>query len=126
MHFAGDGAPEGAIRMIDTNRTSGRLIPSLRLSAGPTRASGLSRSFRSGLRSGDGFVRWARLCGGLVLASALISYQGRGEPHFQQESQVQQPSGPTLKVSTEVVNVYAIVEGKHHNLVPNLEKQDFQ
>jgi VWFA-related protein len=43
-----------------------------------------------------------------------------------QQPQNQQPVGPTLKVSTEVVSVYAIVEGKHHNLIPNLEKQDFE
>jgi VWFA-related protein len=55
----------------------------------------------------------------LVLMSGLAMCQD-------QQKQIPVPSGPTLKVSTEVVNVYAIVEGKHHNLIPDLEKQDFE
>jgi VWFA-related protein len=42
-----------------------------------------------------------------------------------QQSQTS-PTGPTLKIETEVVDVYAIVEGKHHSLIPNLQKQDFE
>lgn len=38
----------------------------------------------------------------------------------------QQPTGPTLKVTTEVVNVYAVVEDKHHRLIPDLNKDDFE
>jgi VWFA-related protein len=38
----------------------------------------------------------------------------------------QKPTGPTLKVTTEVVNVYAVVEDKHHHLVPDLNKEDFE
>lgn len=39
----------------------------------------------------------------------------------------QQPveSGPTLKVTTSVVNVYAVVRTKHGRLIPNLNKADF-
>ncbi|HEV2491924.1 MAG TPA: VWA domain-containing protein [Terriglobia bacterium] len=41
-----------------------------------------------------------------------------------QESQ--KPTGPTLKVTTEVVNVYAVVEDKHHQLIADLNKDDFE
>jgi hypothetical protein len=37
-----------------------------------------------------------------------------------------QATGPTLKVTTEVVNVYAVVRTKHGRLVPDLTKNDFQ
>ena len=60
---------------------------------------------------------WA--CCGLILASVPVFAQN-------QQNQTPAPSGPTLKVSTEVVDVYAIVEGKHHDLIPNLQKQDFE
>lgn len=43
-----------------------------------------------------------------------------------QEPQQQPPTGPTLKVTTEVVNVYAVVEDKHHRLIPGLNKDDFE
>jgi len=43
-----------------------------------------------------------------------------------QEPQQQPPTGPTLKVTTEVVNVYAVVEDKHHRLIPDLNKDDFE
>jgi VWFA-related protein len=36
------------------------------------------------------------------------------------------PSGPTLKVTTQVVNVYAVVRTKHGQLVPDLDKKDFE
>ena len=36
------------------------------------------------------------------------------------------PGGPTLKVSTEVVNVYAVVEDRKKHLIPNLTKNDFE
>lgn len=35
-------------------------------------------------------------------------------------------SGPTLKVSIEVVNVYAIVRDRKGRLIPNLDRQDFE
>lgn len=35
-------------------------------------------------------------------------------------------SGPTVKVTTEVVNVYAVVRTKHGRLVPDLNKSDFE
>ena len=33
---------------------------------------------------------------------------------------------PTIKVTTEVVNVYAVVRNKHGELIPNLSKNDFE
>ncbi|MCL5005721.1 MAG: VWA domain-containing protein [Acidobacteria bacterium] len=36
------------------------------------------------------------------------------------------PTGPTLKVTTEVVNVYAVVRNKHGQLIPDLSKNDFE
>jgi VWFA-related protein len=36
------------------------------------------------------------------------------------------PTGPTLKVTTQVVNVYAVVRTKHGQLIPDLNKNDFE
>lgn len=36
------------------------------------------------------------------------------------------PTGPALKVSTDVVNVYAVVKEKKGRLIPNLSKEDFE
>jgi VWFA-related protein len=58
-------------------------------------------------------VCWASL---LLLAS----------PGAAAQQKEQLPSGPTLKVSTEVVNVYAVVEDRKKHLVPQLNKQDFE
>ncbi len=44
----------------------------------------------------------------------------------QQPENAPAPSGPTLKVSTEVVNVYAIVREKKGRLIANLNKDDFE
>ena len=37
-----------------------------------------------------------------------------------------QTMGPTLKVTTEAVNVYAVVRDKHGRLIPDLTKNDFE
>jgi VWFA-related protein len=42
-----------------------------------------------------------------------------------QEGQELPPSGATLKVTTEVVNVYAVVREKNGRLIPDLNKDDF-
>src|SRR5215471_18674228 len=48
-------------------------------------------------------------------------------PAEAQEQQKPPPAtGPTLKVTTEVVSVYAVVEDKHHHLIPNLNQEDFE
>jgi VWFA-related protein len=39
--------------------------------------------------------------------------------------EVPQTTGPVLKVTTEAVNVYAVVRDKHKRLIPNLTKNDF-
>lgn len=36
------------------------------------------------------------------------------------------PAPPVIKVTSEVVNVYAVVRGKHGRLVPDLTKKDFE
>ncbi len=43
-----------------------------------------------------------------------------------QETQEPPVSGQTLKVTTEVVNVYAVVKDKKGHLIPNLNKEDFE
>jgi VWFA-related protein len=43
-----------------------------------------------------------------------------------QEGQEAPPPGTTLKVTTEVVNVYAVVRQKNGRLIPDLTKDDFQ
>jgi VWFA-related protein len=45
-------------------------------------------------------------------------------PGWGQEKPEQTPS-TTLKVSTEVVNVYAVVQDKQKHLIPDLKKEDF-
>jgi len=58
-----------------------------------------------------------RILLGMLLLS-LASLPGSG-----QEKPEQAPG--TLKVSTEVVNVYAVVEDKKKHLIPDLKKEDF-
>jgi VWFA-related protein len=48
-----------------------------------------------------------------------------GLPGWGQEKPEQAPS-TTLKISTEVVNVYAVVEDKKKHLIPDLKKEDFE
>lgn len=40
--------------------------------------------------------------------------------------EVPQTTGPTLKVTTEAVNVYAVVRTKHGRLIPDLTQNDFE
>jgi VWFA-related protein len=46
-------------------------------------------------------------------------------PGWGQEKPEQAPSA-TIKISTEVVNVYAVVEDKKKHLIPELKKEDFE
>ena len=59
------------------------------------------------------------LCSLCMLVSAA-SFAGA------QEKQELPPPGTTLKVTTEVVNVYAVVRQKNGRLIPDLNKDDFQ
>ncbi len=54
----------------------------------------------------------------------LVMFFQAAPPATAQE--VPQTSGPPIKVSTEVVNVYAVVRTKHGRLVPDLNKNDFE
>jgi VWFA-related protein len=58
------------------------------------------------------------ICSLCILASAA-SFAGA------QEGQILPPSGGTLKVTTEVVNVYAVVREKNGRMISNLNKDDF-
>jgi len=63
-----------------------------------------------------------RICTPITLGFvflALASLPGLGQEKAGQE----QPS--TIKVSTEVVSVYAVVEDKKKHLIPDLKKEDF-
>ncbi|HEX5412250.1 MAG TPA: VWA domain-containing protein [Terriglobia bacterium] len=40
--------------------------------------------------------------------------------------EAQQPSGTVLRVTTQAVNVYAVVRDKKHRLIPDLSKDDFE
>ncbi len=44
----------------------------------------------------------------------------------QEQKQLPAPSGATLKVSVDIVNVYAVVRGKKGRLIPDLGREDFQ
>lgn len=48
------------------------------------------------------------------------------DPQAQDSQQSgQTPTGPVIKATTEVVNVYAVVEDKQHRLIPDLTKDNF-
>jgi VWFA-related protein len=57
-------------------------------------------------------------CWALLVSVALVSGQ--------QEQKTPPPAGQTLKVTTEVVNVYAVVEDKKRHLIPDLNQNDFE
>jgi len=59
-----------------------------------------------------------------IAAMMLVMFFQAAPPATAQE--VPQTSGPPIKVSTEVVNVYAVVRTKHGRLVPDLNKNDFE
>jgi VWFA-related protein len=58
------------------------------------------------------------LLGIIFLASASLPGSGQEKP--------EQAPSTTLKVSTEVVNVYAVVEDKKKHLISDLKKEDFE
>lgn len=61
-------------------------------------------------------------CAGLGALVALVSFAAMGIAAGQSQTQ----GVPTLKVQTEVVNVYAVVTDKHGAIIPYLTKNDFR
>jgi VWFA-related protein len=67
---------------------------------------------------------WRKLHRGLSLPIAFL-FLGTLPAGAQKQATL--PTAPgTLKVTTQVVNVYAVVRTKKHRLVPNLNKEDFE
>ncbi|TAM83800.1 MAG: VWA domain-containing protein [Acidobacteria bacterium] len=66
----------------------------------------------NGLRSASRAALVLILCFPLVAAAAA--------------QEIPQSTGPILRVTTEAVNVYAVVRDKHHRLIPDLTKDDFE
>ena len=64
-------------------------------------------------------------CGTASIAAAALVLIFSIVPRAEAQ-QVPETSGPTLKVTTEVVNVYAVVRDKHGRLIPDLTKNDFE
>jgi VWFA-related protein len=62
----------------------------------------------------------------LAFGLPLSRAQQPPAPAAQQETKTLPPPGQTLKVSIEVVNVYAVVKEKNGHLVPDLNKDDFE
>jgi len=56
----------------------------------------------------------------LLACIAMVAARAAG-----QDQTTPPPAGSTLKVSTNVVNVYAVVRDKRRHLIPNLNKDDF-
>ena len=60
------------------------------------------------------------------LAGVLCLLTTFAAPTLAQDTQEPPVAGQTLKVTTEVVNVYAVVKDKKGHLIPNLNKEDFE
>ncbi len=65
-------------------------------------------------------IRWA------PLLSFCLTVLAAAQPPKQEQEINWLPQEATLKVSTVVVNVYAIVKDKKGRLIPNLNKEDFE
>jgi VWFA-related protein len=59
----------------------------------------------------------------LILCVLLLAPASRA---VRAQQQAEQAPATTLKVSTEVVNVYAVVADKQKHLIPDLKKEDFE
>ncbi len=62
----------------------------------------------------------------VVAAVSLLVALTTSRGVSQTKEKTQSPSGPTLRVSTNVVNIYAVVRDKQRRLVPNLNREDFE
>ena len=67
--------------------------------------------------------RWCAPAKTFAMALVLLC---AGIPRLAAAQNPDQTSGPTIKVTTNVVNVYAVVRGKDGELIPNLTKDDFE
>lgn len=65
-------------------------------------------------------------CAGPASIAVFVLVMLLAATTFSTAQQVPQTTGPTLKVTTEAVNVYAVVRDKHGRLIPNLTKNDFK
>ncbi|MEJ2006686.1 MAG: VWA domain-containing protein [Acidobacteriota bacterium] len=74
-------------------------------------------------RRQKGIARIPQASAGAAFALVLSIFQALPQAAAQN---VPQTTGPTLKVTTNVVNVYAVVRTKHGQLVPDLNKSDFE
>lgn len=75
-------------------------------------------------RQPKGIARSLGVSASATVTLALSLFQA--VPPAAAQQNVPPTSGPTLKVTTEVVNVYAVVRTKHGQLVPDLNKNDFE
>lgn len=67
---------------------------------------------------------WGKVLAGVMLFLALIGL-AKFRLQAAQQDDAQNPTA-TLKVTTNVVNVYAVVMDKKGHLIPNLNKEDFE
>ena len=65
-------------------------------------------------------------CLGIASIAALMLVARFHDSSLAAGQEVPQTTGPVLKVTTEAVNVYAVVRDKHGRLIPDLTKNDFE
>jgi VWFA-related protein len=72
-------------------------------------------------------TKMRKLCSAaFTAAAAVVMAHGAAAWAASQQNPPAQDNTPTLKVSTEVVNVLAIVKDKKGRLIPDVNKEDFQ
>ncbi len=90
----------------------------------------IRQSRASGCRVAEGIVTLMAILG-LVLAVKVVLAAGPGDPANGQTSgeppqgQNEQQPQTVIRTTTAVVDVYAVVEDKHHRLIPDLTKDSF-
>lgn len=68
-------------------------------------------------------ARWGASAKTFAMTLVLLC---AGIPRLVAAQNSEQTTGPTIKVTTNVVNVYAVVRSKDGELIPNLTKDDFE
>lgn len=71
-------------------------------------------------------VRRKVLAALLMVLATIVMALGAAPPAMRQQNPPAPQEPPTLKVSTDVVNVLAIVKDKKGHLIPDVNKEDFQ